>query len=119
VNEDWMTELEVRAGEELERKIERYARLRLDPSAAGLVMTAQPAVPARVPTAMSPVEPAGTSADPATKRIEEQLRKHLQTDVHVQTLGNERGVVRISFYSADDLERLLDLVLGPVRSDFD
>jgi len=29
-----MTELEVRAGEELERKIERYARLRLDPSAA-------------------------------------------------------------------------------------
>ena len=34
MNEDWMTELEVRAGEELERKIERYARLRLDPSAA-------------------------------------------------------------------------------------
>jgi hypothetical protein len=34
VNEDWMTELEVRAGDELERKIERYARLRLDPSAA-------------------------------------------------------------------------------------
>jgi len=82
-------------------------------------MTAQPAVPARVPTVMSPVEPASTSADPATKRIEELLRKHLQTDVHVQTLGNERGVVRISFYSADDLERLLDLVLGPIRSDFD
>jgi hypothetical protein len=34
MNEDWMTELEIRAGEELERKIERYARLRLDPSAA-------------------------------------------------------------------------------------
>jgi hypothetical protein len=34
VNEDWMTELEVRAGEELERKMERYARLRLAPSAA-------------------------------------------------------------------------------------
>ena len=82
-------------------------------------MTAQPAALTRVPTAMPTVEPAGTSADPATKRIEEQLRKHLQTDVHVQTLGNERGVVRISFYSADDLERLLDLVLGPVRSDFD
>jgi len=82
-------------------------------------MTAQPAAPARVPAAMPPVEPASTSADPATKRIEELLRKHLQTDVHVQTLGNERGVVRISFYSADDLERLLDLVLGPARSDFD
>jgi ParB family chromosome partitioning protein len=82
-------------------------------------MTAQPAALARVPTAMPTVEPAGPSADPASKRIEEQLRKHLQTDVHVQTLGNERGVVRISFYSADDLERLLDLVLGPARSDFD
>jgi hypothetical protein len=34
VNEDRMTELEVRAGEELDRKMERYARLRLDPSAA-------------------------------------------------------------------------------------
>jgi ParB family chromosome partitioning protein len=60
-----------------------------------------------------------TSADPAVRRIEEQLRKHLQTDVHVQPLGNERGVVRISFYSADDLERVLDLVLGRTRTDFD
>jgi len=32
----------------------------------------------------------------------------------VQHLGNERGVVRISYYSADDLERVLDLVLGSV-----
>src|SRR5687768_17509360 len=57
--------------------------------------------------------------DAATKRIEEQLRKHLQTDVQVQTLGADRGVVRITFYSPDDLERLLDLMIGPVRSDFD
>jgi hypothetical protein len=62
---------------------------------------------------------ATVSADPAIRRIEEQLRKHLQTDVHVQPLGDERGVVRISFYSADDLERVLDLVLGRTRSDFD
>jgi hypothetical protein len=32
MNEDWMTELEPRAGDELERKLDRYARLRLDPS---------------------------------------------------------------------------------------
>jgi ParB family chromosome partitioning protein len=57
--------------------------------------------------------------DPATRRVEEQLRKQLQTDVHIQQLGNERGVVRISFYSADDLERVLDIVLGKTRSDFD
>jgi ParB family chromosome partitioning protein len=58
------------------------------------------------------------SSDPAVRRIEEQLRKHLQTDVHVQPLGNDRGVVRISYYSTDDLERVLDLVVGS-RTDFD
>jgi hypothetical protein len=34
-------------------------------------------------------------------------------------MGSERGIVRISFYSPDDLERVLDLVLGKTRSDFD
>ena len=61
---------------------------------------------------------AATNGDPAVRRIEEQLRTHLQTDVHVQALGNERGIVRISYYSTDDLERVLDLVLGKARSDF-
>ena len=56
---------------------------------------------------------------PALKRVEDQIRKRLQTDVQVQMLGNERGVVRITFYSADDLERLLDAIVGPARSDFD
>jgi ParB family chromosome partitioning protein len=59
------------------------------------------------------------STDPALKRIEDQLRKHLQTDVQVQPSGKERGTIRISFYSADDLERVLDLIVGPIRSDFD
>lgn len=72
---------------------------------------------ASTPRATAPTTSGSTDA--ATKRIEEQLRKHLQTDVHVQALGNDRGVVRITFYSADDLERLLDLMIGPVRSDFD
>lgn len=61
---------------------------------------------------------APTASDPATRRVEEQLRKRLQTDVSIQQLGNERGVVRISFYSNDDLDRLLELVVGS-RSDFD
>jgi ParB family chromosome partitioning protein len=63
--------------------------------------------------------PGAPSSDPAARRLEEQLRKHLQTDVHIQQLGNDRGVVRISFYSADDLDRVLDLMLGKGRSDFD
>jgi ParB family chromosome partitioning protein len=65
------------------------------------------------PSSISP------SASPAARRVEEQLRKHLQTDVHIQHLGSDRGVVRISYYSADDLERVLDLVLGKGRTDFD
>lgn len=59
------------------------------------------------------------STNPAVRRIEEQLRKRLQTDVHVQQLGSDRGVVRITYYSADDLERVLELVLGKKQSDFD
>ncbi len=75
----------------------------------------KPTTGSRAPAIMT----ASTASDPAVRRIEEQLRKHLQTDVHVQSLGNERGVVRISFYSTDDLERVLDLVMGARRSDFD
>ena len=84
-------------------------------------LTADPATSAspRVTPADTTPLAATAVANPATKRIEEQLRKHLQTDVHVQMLGSERGVVRITFYSADDLERLLDLMVGPIRSDFD
>ena len=84
-------------------------------------LTADPATlasPRVTPADTTPLA-ATAVANPATKRIEEQLRKHLQTDVHVQMLGSERGVVRITFYSADDLERLLDLMIGPIRSDFD
>ena len=62
---------------------------------------------------------ASQPSDPAIRRIEEQLRRRLQTDVAVQAQGNERGVVRISFFSHDDLERVLDIVLGSSRSDFD
>ncbi len=63
---------------------------------------------------------AGTSkGDPVVRRVEEQLRKRLQTDVDIQPLDGERGVVKVSYYSADDLERLLDLIVGKNRSDFD
>lgn len=82
-------------------------------------LTAASVAPSGAAPVETPAAQTRASTDPATRRVEEQLRKHLQTDVHVQTLGTDRGVVRITFYSADDLERLLDLVIGPVRSDFD
>lgn len=66
----------------------------------------------------SPAATTGNS-DPAVRRVEEQLRKHLQTDIQIQQVGNDRGVIRISFYGAEDLERLTDIVLGRTRSDFD
>lgn len=66
-----------------------------------------------------PASSAAANTDPSVRRVEEQLRRRLQTDVSVQALGNERGVVRISFYSHDDLDRVLDIVLGASRSDFE
>ena len=58
---------------------------------------------------------AAPSAPPVVAGYEDQLRKHFQTDVRVAMSGPSRGVVRLSFYSADDFERLLDLLLGSSR----
>ena len=67
----------------------------------------------------APESVTSTNSDPAVRRVEELLRRRLQTDVAIQQTGNERGVVRVSFYSHDDLERVLDLIVGKNRSDFD
>lgn len=56
-----------------------------------------------------------SSGAPVLKRLEDELRRRLQTDVHIRLSGPERGAIEVSFYSADDLERVLDLVLGPTR----
>src|ERR1035437_1149093 len=49
---------------------------------------------------------------PEVARMEEELRRRLQTDAKVHLTSKNSGELRIPFYSADDLERLLDLVLG-------
>ncbi len=49
------------------------------------------------------------------RRAAEQLRRHFQTDVSISQAASERGVIEIVFYSADDLDRLLDLILGSNR----
>jgi ParB family chromosome partitioning protein len=66
-------------------------------------------------TAATPATPATDRLPPAVKRIEDELRRHLQTDVKIHLGGADRGDIRIAFYSADDLERVLDLVLGAAR----
>ncbi|HET9003221.1 MAG TPA: ParB/RepB/Spo0J family partition protein [Gemmatimonadaceae bacterium] len=49
------------------------------------------------------------------RRIEDQLRKRLQTDVHISLSGKQKGELRVPFYSADDFERIMELLLGANR----
>ena len=46
------------------------------------------------------------------KRLQDELRRHLQTDVTITVGEHERGTIEIAFYSSDDLDRVLDLVLA-------
>lgn len=52
---------------------------------------------------------------PEVARIEDELRRRFQTDVRLHLSTKDKGEIRIAFYSADDLERLLDVVLGDGR----
>jgi ParB family transcriptional regulator, chromosome partitioning protein len=46
------------------------------------------------------------------RRVEDALRKRLGTDVRVTMRRRGRGFLTISYYSNDDLARLLELILG-------
>jgi ParB family transcriptional regulator, chromosome partitioning protein len=62
-----------------------------------------------------PVRPAPSARSGQTaelRRLTELLRRHLQTDVRITTQGDTQGEISVSFYSADDLQRLLELLLG-------
>ncbi|MFN0100006.1 MAG: ParB/RepB/Spo0J family partition protein [Gemmatimonadaceae bacterium] len=57
----------------------------------------------------------GTTGDVRSaevRRLEDRLRKHLGTDLKILQSGKERGELRVPFYSADDFERLVALILG-------
>ena len=52
---------------------------------------------------------------PATadaRRIEEALRQRLGTDIRLTAKRRGRGLLSISYYSNDDLARLLEIILG-------
>jgi ParB family chromosome partitioning protein len=49
------------------------------------------------------------------QQITDALRRHLQTDVRVESEDGSRGEIHIRFYSADDFERLLDRMIGASR----
>ncbi|MGH7604837.1 MAG: ParB/RepB/Spo0J family partition protein [Gemmatimonadaceae bacterium] len=50
---------------------------------------------------------------PEVKEIENRLRRFLQTDISLSVAANNRGTLTVHFYSADDLERLLELLRVP------
>lgn len=60
-------------------------------------------------------KPPSTDKPAEASRIEEDLRRYLQTDVSMTIDKGGSGSVRLAFYSAEDLDRLLDLVMGATR----
>lgn len=59
------------------------------------------------PTQKNSAENAGTAE---VRRIEELLRKRLQTHVKVAVTGRDQGELHVTFTSNEDLERLLELM---------
>jgi len=51
------------------------------------------------------------AADPEVRRVEDALRRRLQTDVRVVPRGNS-GRVTLNYYSHDDLARIMEIILG-------
>ena len=67
--------------------------------------------PARAAGTRPVSSPVADGTNATARQAAEALRRYLQTDVHVTSDGSSRGEVRLAFYSADDLERLVELVL--------
>jgi ParB family chromosome partitioning protein len=90
------------------RELERRVRELLKPESTS-------AAPARGTSA-----PGGKPmpTDPGVRRIEDDLRRYLQTDVKVHVSASAQGRIEVSFYSNDDLDRILDLVLRERRQDY-
>jgi len=58
------------------------------------------------------------TASPAVRAVEDALRRYLQTDVRIQMAAPDKGTLELKFYSNDDLDRLLDLILREKRDIF-
>jgi ParB family chromosome partitioning protein len=53
--------------------------------------------------------------DSATRGIEDAFRKRLQTDVQLMADQDGKGFLKIQFYSHDDLERVMDIIVPGFR----
>jgi ParB family chromosome partitioning protein len=91
------------------KKIERLARTAVEQQLS--VREVEELVRGGRAAARRPRASRGTRVDPEARRVEEALRRRLQTDVRVATRGKS-GKVTINFYSPDDLQRILEVILG-------
>jgi ParB family chromosome partitioning protein len=77
----------------------------------------EPAAPKTRPAGAAAPQLARRGESAEVRRLTELLRRRLQTDVHIQLAGDSRGTVAITFYSDDDLHRVMELILGqPLES---
>ncbi len=51
------------------------------------------------------------ATDAAAHDIENELRRYLQTDVRLRLSGPAKGTIELAFYSSDDLDRLMGLMV--------
>lgn len=54
----------------------------------------------------------GLAPAPEVRRVEDALRRRLGTDVRVTLRAKGKGQLHVSFYSNDDLARLMEIILG-------
>jgi ParB family transcriptional regulator, chromosome partitioning protein len=92
------------------RELEQFVRELIGASTA--------AKPSATVAVVKPTAGPSTASDPAVRRLEDDLRRYLQTDVRIQLSGEAKGKIELSFYSNEDLERVLDLILRESRKDF-
>ncbi|MGQ0640250.1 MAG: ParB/RepB/Spo0J family partition protein [Gemmatimonadaceae bacterium] len=86
------------------RDLERLAKSTTAPAKAGAETSRG---------SQNPTTAAAHSAQ--LQHITDAIRRHLQTDVRVASEDGMKGEIHIRFYSPDDLERILDRMVGAVR----
>jgi ParB family transcriptional regulator, chromosome partitioning protein len=84
----------------------------LEARARGEAPLAPPPAAAVTPAAKSRTRPPQKMATGDVRRVEDALRKRLGTDVRVTSRRRGRGFLSISYYSNDDLARVLEIILG-------
>ncbi|HKO27228.1 MAG TPA: ParB/RepB/Spo0J family partition protein [Solirubrobacteraceae bacterium] len=65
----------------------------------------------RTPQTGSRTEQSG-SQPAEVRRVQESIRHRFQTDVQIALVADDKGAIRIPFYSTEDFERVVELLLG-------